>query len=329
MKPKLERELQKILRQHNGKSARGNGPASYETQAKRAEILYGGFKTLYSTLNCKIESIFNFREHHMKQLGFYWEGQGIKDIQTRISVFRVFANLWLGKRGMIRESERYVRDPKSVQRRCATATDKTWTALGVDPLELIRRVAELDPRVAMLLELMLAFGLRVKEAMLLRPHLADKKNYLDVSRGAKGGKHRTNEIEKAVQRDTLNRAKTFVRKETSSMIPDGRTFASFRKYFYRICNKAGIGRNCKFKVVPHGLRHEWANAKYKEITGVNSPIKGDDSGNVDKERDEFARIEIAEDLGHSRPAISSAYLGGTVAHSGDTQRATIPERKSA
>ena len=309
MKPKLERELQTILKQHNWKSARGNGRASFETQAKRAEVLYSGFETLYSVLNYKIESIFNFREHHMKQLAHYWEENGIKDIQTRISTFRVFCHIWLGKPGMIRESERYVRNPDSVRRRCATNVDKSWSGQGIDPLALIAKVAAINPRVAIILELMFAFGLRVKEALLLRPYLADKAELLAISRGAKGGRQRVTEILSVVQRDVLERTKAFAEKKTSSMIPADRTFNSYRKYFYRVCNRAGIGR--KFGIVPHGLRHEYANKKYEEITGDRSPIKGGKLGTVDPGLDDYARADIAEHLGHSRRNIVSAYLGAS------------------
>ncbi len=307
MKPRLERELQKILKEENWKSARGNGRASFETQHKRAEILYGGINTLCGTLKCKIESIRNFREHHLKRLGHYWEEKGIKDLQTRISIFRVFANLWLRKRGMIRESERYVRNPGSVRRRCATKKDKTWTGQGVDVLSTIRHVAEIDARVAIVLEIMYAYGCRVKEALLLRPHLADKKELLAVTRGAKGGKHRITEIIVAVQRDVLERAKKFAENKNSSMIPSDRKYNSYRKHVYRVCNRAGIGR--KFGFVPHGLRHEYANQKYQEITGTKSPIKGGKMGAVDPVLDDYARTDIAENLGHSRKRIASAYLG--------------------
>ena len=325
MKPQLERELQAILKKHNWKSARGNGPASFETQAKRAEVLYGGFNILYNVLKFKIESIFNYREYHMKQLAYYWEKNGIKDIQTRISIFRVFANLWLGKHGMIRESERYVRDPASVRRRCATTEDKTWTGKGVDVISTIKRVAEIDPRVAVVLELMYAFGLRIKEALLLHPHMADKKLVLAITRGAKGGRNRVTEIQTDVQQDVLERAKTFAHKKTSSMIPDGKGFNFYRKRVYRVCNKVGIQK--KLGVVPHGLRHEWANAKFEEITQAKSPIKGGKPGEVSAEQDKYARHDIAESLGHSRPNISSAYLGAACREATTDIQTRLPSRE--
>lgn len=310
MSPSFRDSLKRIIERNNRHRANKSGAASFETQHKRAEILFGGFNTLIGPLGCKIASPEQFREYHLKKLGLYWEKRGLKDIPTRISVFRVFANVWLGKTQMIRQSERYVCDPRVVQRCCATTQDKTWTGQNIDVMAKIRQVAAIDPRVAIILELMYSFGLRLKEAMLLRPHLADKGQLLDVTRGTKGGKHRITEKLATVRADVLSAANTFAKTRLSSMIPDGRTFVSYRKHIYRVCNEAGIGR--RFGLVPHGLRHEYSNAKYEEITAHKSPIKGGVSGQVDRETDLYARTDIAADLGHCRPRISGAYLGAVL-----------------
>lgn len=305
MKPKFWKELQSILKQHNWKSARANGRASFETAHKRAEILHGGFKTLWR-LGCKLQSPRSFREYHMKRLARHWEAQGIKDLQTRISIFRVFAG-WIGKKGMIRESVRYVENPQSVRRHYATREDKTWSGQDVDVMERLEEVAAIDARVALILELQLLFGLRIKEAMLLRPHLADREFFLAVNRGTKGGRDRTVDITDAAQRDALRRAKAFAPDRTSSLIPKDKSFACYRKYIYRVCNRAGIGR--RFGLVAHGLRHEYANLKYQQLTGRPSPIKGGEDKDASDQTEPAARQDIAEDLGHSRPSITSAYCG--------------------
>lgn len=324
MSPKFKQKLDEIIRRNNLKSAYKNGAASYETQHKRAEILYGGFKALVGVLGCRIESPEQFREFHIKKLGFFWEKQGIKDIQTRISVFRVFGNVWLGKRQMIRESERYVLNPQIVRRRCVTTEDKTWSGKSIKVIEKLHEVATIDPRVAIILELMYAFGLRLKEAMLLRPHLADKSGLLDVTRGTKGGKHRITEKLTIVRADVIKTAKTFALSRLSSLIPDDRTFESYRKHVYRVCNQAQIGR--RFGLVPHGLRHEYANQKYTEITSGRSPIKGALPGEVDADLDLYARTDIAEDLGHCRPRISGAYLGAVLRPTLDRKKNTLPQQ---
>lgn len=297
------KDLMAILKKENWKKARGNGAASFETQNKRKEILRSGFRLLWN-LGYKIKSPKSFREHHMKVLAQEWEKQGIKDIQTRISVFRVFSK-WIGKEGMIRESKRYVANPKTVRRSYVAKQGLTWLKNNIDVRQKLEEVGTISPLVEIILEVMWIFGLRVKEAMLLRPHMADRGAYLDVNRGTKNGRPRIADIDSDEKRNVIDSAKTFAIGKTSSLIPDGQSFNTYRKYFYRVCNKAEIGR--KYGIVPHGLRHEFANKKYESIVGTKSPVNG--GGIVARKDDDFARLEIAEDLGHSRKSVTSCYLG--------------------
>lgn len=52
-----------------------------------------------------------------------------------------------------------------------------------------------------------AFGLRMKEAALLKHHMSDKENYLAVNWGTKGGRDRVVPTQNDYQRDVLTRAK--------------------------------------------------------------------------------------------------------------------------
>lgn len=61
-------------------------------------------------------------------------------------------------------------------------------ALGIDCVAKIEQVRLKDPRVALQLELQLHFGLRAREAMQLRPYLADKETFLSITHGPKGGR---------------------------------------------------------------------------------------------------------------------------------------------
>jgi integrase len=60
------------------------------------------------------------------------------------------------------------------------------------------------------MELQRAFGLRMKEAALLKPNMADKEHYLAVNWGTKGGRDRVVPIQNDYQRDVLMRAKLFL-----------------------------------------------------------------------------------------------------------------------
>jgi integrase len=271
MRKNFKKILKKNIKQHNWKKSRGKGPVSFETYDKRKAMLIGGF-TLLLVLGYKIKSPENFREYHMKILAHEWERLGIKDIQTWISAFRVYAG-WIGKGGMIKESKRYVRDPESVKRSYVAKEDKkTWSGKSIDVKTKIREVGLLDPRVALILEIMFLFGLRIKEALLFRPHKADRGNYLDINRGTKGGRPRISDIDTPEKRAVIDRAKEIASRKSSSLIPDDKNYEPYRKKFYRICNKAGIGQ--RFGIVPHGLRHEYANQRYQQLTGQETPIKG-------------------------------------------------------
>lgn len=76
--------------------------------------------------------------------------------------------------------------------------------------------------------------------------------------------------------------------------------------FYYVLGKAGITR-AAFGVTAHGLRHQYANDKYEQLTGVPSPVRGGPRGLDDPE----VRIAVARDLGHARKQISSTYLGSS------------------
>jgi len=63
----------------------------------------------------------------------------------------------------------------------------------------------------------------------------------------------------------------------------------------------------------HGLRHEYAQARYKELAGWESPAKGGPRSKEltaeQKEIDLKVRLQISQELGHNREAITAVYLG--------------------
>jgi integrase len=244
----------------------------------------------------------------MTALGHAWEAKGLSasTIQNRISVFRVFGG-WIGKEGMIRGSECYVKDPKSIERHLVAKTDKTWSGQQQALDDKLAQLEQQDKFVAIQLELQLAFGLRMKEAALLKPIMADKGHYLAVNWGTKGGRDRVLSIHAGYQQDVLARAKALLDKPTDSMVPIKYDFKQWKNHYYYVCRQNKISR--KNGITGHGLRHERFNAIYKKITGKDSPIKGGTTALIDKPLIKAARQEVAETAGHSRESISSAYVG--------------------
>ena len=63
----------------------------------------------------------------------------------------------------------------------------------------------------------------------------------------------------------------------------------------------------------HGLRHRYAQTRYEELTGWKAPAAGGPPQRsltgARRRIDGEARRTIAEELGHSRTAVSATYCG--------------------
>lgn len=149
------------------------------------------------------------------------------------------------------------------------------------------------------------FGLRAREAMQLRPYVADKGTYHEVTDGTKGGRPRVVPISTPKQKELLERAKTFTASKLHSTRDPNRRLSQVKNHFYYVLRHCGITRKDGF--THHGLRHGYANQRYKEISGKDSPVQG--GRMINEEDDAVARKQVAEELGHSREGITSHYLG--------------------
>ena len=199
-----------VMKQHNQYTADGGKVCSYATRQQRRDVLHKGFRELRN-MGYKFKTVLAFRGKHMQKLVAKWEQDGLapSTIQNRISIFRTFAN-WIGKHGMVRDAEYYVSNPDVVKRTYVVTTPKTWSHRGVDIENKINTVRQTNQRIADSLALQHAFGLRAKESMLLRPHLADKGNVLVVTHGTKGGRDRFVPIETKAQRILLDNIKAYI-----------------------------------------------------------------------------------------------------------------------
>jgi integrase len=209
-----------------------------------------------------------------------------------LSIFRTFAE-WIGKAGMVRGIEHYL-GPGIAVRTSIASQDRSWSARGIDLVAKVEQVRLKDPRVALQLELQAAFGLRAREAMQLRPHIADKGTLLSITHGTKGGRDRVEPIRTPQQRALLERAKAFCTKPSSSTSDPNRKLHQWKNHYYQVVRACGITR--RDGITSHGLRHEYANTRYQELTGADSPVHG--AGAVERDVDQAARHIVAEELGH-------------------------------
>ena len=162
-----------------------------------------------------------------------------------------------------------------------------------------------SPLVRMSLELQRAFGLRREEALKIRPAWADRETKL-VLQGSwtKGGRPREIRILTQHQREVLDQAKALA--GTASLIPREKTYINHLRTYKRQVAAAGFHKL-------HGLRHAYAQDRYRVLTGREAPAAGGKSWSEltaqEKIEDGRARMTISEELGHGRSQVVSVYLG--------------------
>ncbi|WP_447975375.1 integrase domain-containing protein [Nitrospira sp. Kam-Ns4a] len=300
-------ELAGLLRVHGRISHDRARVLSTATLEKRSQVLFGAFRTLRE-LGYQLPSVRGLGGRHVRALCEAWTARGLSaaEWQNRLSVLRVFA-AWINKPGLV---DQVARNYREQMRRTYVATrDKSWAAQGVEARARIAELATREPRIAAALALQREFGLRVRESLCVRPHLADQGTHLAVNRGTKGGRDRTVPITTPEQRAALERAKALTR-GTQTLGQGERTGLTYhqveRRYYY-VMEREGLTR--KTGLTSHGLRHEYAQERYEALTGAPSPVRGGDVEAGDPERVAIARMTVAEDLGHSRESVTHAYLG--------------------
>ena len=298
--------LNAVLKSHLRRSADGRKVISHATLADRSEFYSRMVRELHA-MGYRMLDIRQLKPKHVEALMKRWEAAGLSasTLQKRFSHLKVLCG-WLGKASMLRAGASYLDDPERFQRRYEAGYDHSWTAQGVDPLDKIAEIAEDDPDVARVLRLQHAFGLRVQEASLLNPARdVLEPDGLRVVAGTKGGRPRAVPIETEAQRALLREAEEQARRTGHSMIPPQYDLKQWLTRCYTVLARHGVTR--KNGLVSHGLRHQYANDRYEELTGEPSPVRG--GAPVNTRDDQVARQELTARLGHARPSITRAYYG--------------------
>lgn len=325
-RPSWKRTLQHILRLHNDRHATKPKAVGFKTQAERAGALFRCFADLHA-LGFKIKNPYCLGGRHIRALMEDWTAPQPRSrrrplsaatIQNELSHLRTFAD-WIGKPGLVLPAESYVADPARVARRCVATSDRSWPARDIDPDALIEEISAYDAWVGAELHVARAFGLRVKEAVMLQPRSAEKSRsqavdasgpagpYLEVIRGTKGGRLRHVPIDTPAKRAALDAAKALVAEDSQYLADPARSLKQNLDRLHNVMKRFGVTRRA-LGVTPHGLRHGYAGDRYETLARVPAPVRG--GAATDAAADERARLQVAEELGHARVQIASAYLGG-------------------
>lgn len=155
------------------------------------------------------------------------------------------------------------------------------------------------------LKLQAAFGLRREESMKFNPRFADKGTHIELKPSwCKGNRGREVPITTPEQRELLDQLKKTYGKH--SMIPAERRYIDQLNIYRNVVPESGLGRG-------HGLRHNYAQQRYKILSGNAAPANGgkrqQDMSEEERAQDKAIRQQISAELGHARIQVVAVYLG--------------------
>ena len=269
---------------------------SFETRVGRERQLSAianqlhelGFRQLKAT---------SLKQKHVQSLVDHWLKQDLSPgtIKNRMSCLRWWAEK-VNKRAVVAGSNDFYGIP---DRQFVSDTSKAKD-LKRDQLALVK-----DEYVRMSLRLQQAFGLRREEALKIQPRWADRGDHLQLKASwTKGGRERTVPIRTMEQRALLEQAKRLA--GFGSLIPRSRQYIEQLRIYERHTANAGLSKM-------HGLRHAYAQQRYRELTGWPSPHAGGPTkqqlNTAQRQTDQQARLTISEELGHQREQVTAVYLG--------------------
>jgi hypothetical protein len=273
-----------------------NRDGSFATQAARKDILTLCAEQLIAVgfYNLAPKSL---KPKHVQALISKWqeESKSTGTIKNRMAHLRWWAEK-IGKPNIIAKDNSAYDIPK---RKYVTNESKA-IELDKDKLDKIS-----DEWIKCSLELQRAFGLRREESIKFQPKYADLGDRIRLKASwTKGGKAREILIRNDGQRKAL--LKTHEIAQNGSLIPASKKYIQQLKLFEKLCNEVRLNKT-------HGLRHAYAQERYKELTGRDCPACG---GKISKElsteekaQDLKARLQISLELGHNREEVTATYLG--------------------
>ncbi len=121
----------------------------------------------------------------------------------------------------------------------------------------------------------------------------------------KGGRSREIPITTKEQRNLIDQIKHEF--GNSALIPPHLQYKHQKDLYKNTIPKIGLGKG-------HGLRHNYAQTRYKDLSGNKCPANGGrhqrELSKEEREYDRQIRLQISAELGHAREQITAIYLGG-------------------
>lgn len=269
---------------------------SYATQAARKDVLSLcaeqlktlGFYNLHPT---------GLKPKHVEGLIKLWQSEekSAGTIKNRMSHLRWWAKKIDKQNVIARDNKAY-----GIAERVYITNQTKAVQLEAEKLAKIN-----DEYIKCSLELQKAFGLRREECIKFQPQYADRGDKIALKgTWTKGGKPREIPIRNDYQKEALAKAHRVA--GGGSMIPSNKLYVDQLRKYEGVTKSIGLSKL-------HGLRHHYAQERYKELTNFESPARGGKTSKElsrhEKQIDQEARFIISQELGHEREEITAVYLG--------------------
>ena len=242
----------------------------------------------------------SLKPKHVWALVRDWEARdlSLSTVKNRMSALR-----WWAKHARCKNSIAATNEHYGIGKRSYVAQESKAAGLPNNQLERVT-----DPYVRLSLRLQEAFGLRREEAMKFQVRYADQGDNIRLkSSWCKGGRAREIPVRTTAQRKLLDEIRQFTGGGAkASLIPAELKYVQqLHRYEYQT-QQAGLSKM-------HGLRHAYAQDRYRDLTGWNCPVRGGptkkDMNPADQQQDYHARMTVSVELGHGREEITTVYLG--------------------
>lgn len=275
---------------------------SYASQADMRHMLFRSVKDLHE-LGFKLGHIKGLKSKHIHVLVEHWKMQGKNPatIKNYMAKLRKTATL-LGNPHLLKPENNSYQIGK-----------RSYISIHNKAIHQIDFSKCNDPYIRLSLEGQALFGLRREESMKFRLSEAWHGDTIKIMPSwTKGGIGRTLKITNDAQRQWLDKIAQLV-STGESLIPSDRTYIQHLSHYQMQTKLMGV---CKL----HGLRHAYAQRRYRELTQFFDPEKQGwtcpaEGGKKNKELNFFeqgidrkVRQIISLELGHSRINITRVYL---------------------
>lgn len=298
-------------------AVRVNGaPASKETIEKSREIL-GEIALRIWRLGFKVNSVIALNGKHFEAVvRDHWAcGASPKHMSAVMTELNKLQG-WINKPGLTKTKEEYLPevDPKEFKTSMVASKSKSWTENGIDVGLKIAEADRKDHRFGLMLRMCLALGLRRCEVLQIIPWKDDLGTIFNIRPGiAKGGRARSIPYLSPVQKEVVDYVKSQLKRNehlgwTDPVVrSEGGLLARNEKRYSQYMTDIGINK-ADAGVTGHGLRAEYAE-DMSILMGLIPATRGGTKGQMSKEDEDTVRLQVSENMGHSRTNVTNAYYG--------------------